>query len=39
MLLPEAYGVWKRSECAEMKEEVSSFQEAIKKQLKRIFVQ
>ena len=29
-MLPEAYGVWQRSECAELKKEVDSFQEASK---------
>ena len=38
IMLPEAYGVWERSECSEMREEVGSFQETIKKQLKKVFV-
>jgi hypothetical protein len=36
ILLPEAYGVWQRSECTETREEVASFQETIKKQLKKV---
>lgn len=38
VLLPEAYGEWQRSECTETREEVISFQETIKKQLKKVFV-
>ena len=38
LLLPEAYGEWERSECAETREEVVSFQETIKKKLKKVFV-
>ena len=38
VLLPEAHQVWQRSECTETREEVTSFQETIKKQLKKVFV-
>lgn len=38
ILIPEAYGVWEKSECAEIRKEVTSFQDTIKKQLKKVFV-